>query len=192
MWRHPTSENLKNTPTLGHSQAHPPLDIVRVTSFALRKIEKHPHSWTFTKGGGPTLGPMLKSLHRGPKGGGGPDPLDPPPLDPPLIRPTYMHVCMLLCMLYIGLHTYVWIDRWMDGWMDGGWIGGWVVDGWVDGRMWIYKPIRVRPCCLYCKHTPRVYRSASYTSLYPSFCSLVVPTWTFTRSYNRTLKTVDV
>ena len=35
--------------------------------------------------GGPTLGPMLKSLHRGPKGGGGgPDPLAPPPLDPPL------------------------------------------------------------------------------------------------------------
>ena len=27
---------------------HPPLDIVRVTSSALRKIEKHPHSWTFT------------------------------------------------------------------------------------------------------------------------------------------------
>ena len=26
----------------------PPLDIVCVTSFALRKIEKHPHSWTFT------------------------------------------------------------------------------------------------------------------------------------------------
>ena len=55
----------------------PPLDIVRVTSSDLRKFEKHPHSWTFTKGGGPTLGPMLKSLHRGPKGGG-PDPLDPP------------------------------------------------------------------------------------------------------------------
>ena len=34
-------------------------------------------------GGGKMLGPMLKSLHRGPKGGGGPDPLD-PPLDPPL------------------------------------------------------------------------------------------------------------
>ena len=33
--------------------------------------------------GGPILGPMLKSLHRGTKGGG-PDPLDPPPLDPPL------------------------------------------------------------------------------------------------------------
>ena len=33
--------NLKNAPTLGHSQA-PPLDIVRVTSSALRKIEKHP------------------------------------------------------------------------------------------------------------------------------------------------------
>ena len=27
---------------------HPPLDIVRVTSSALRKVEKHPHSWTFT------------------------------------------------------------------------------------------------------------------------------------------------
>ena len=26
----------------------PPLDIVCVTSSALRKIEKHPHSWTFT------------------------------------------------------------------------------------------------------------------------------------------------
>ena len=55
-----TAENLKNTPTLGH---HKRTDIVRVTSF-VRKIEKHPHSWTFTKGGGPTLGPMLKSLHR--------------------------------------------------------------------------------------------------------------------------------
>ena len=29
-------------------QTHPPLDIVCVTSSALRKIEKHPHSWTFT------------------------------------------------------------------------------------------------------------------------------------------------
>ena len=28
-------------------QAPPPLDIVCVTSSALRKIEKHPHSWTF-------------------------------------------------------------------------------------------------------------------------------------------------
>ena len=27
---------------------HPPLEIVRVTSSALQKIEKHPHSWTFT------------------------------------------------------------------------------------------------------------------------------------------------
>ena len=34
--------------------------------------------------GGPILVPMLKSLHRGTKGGGGPDPLDPPPPDPPL------------------------------------------------------------------------------------------------------------
>ena len=36
-------------PEGGISQAPPPpLDIVCVTSFALRKIEKHPHSWTFT------------------------------------------------------------------------------------------------------------------------------------------------
>ena len=33
------------------------------------------------------MGPMLKSLHRGPKGG--PDPLDPPPLDP-LSRPYWV------------------------------------------------------------------------------------------------------
>ena len=32
------------------------------------------------KGGGPTLGPMLESLHRGPKGGSRP----PAPLDPPM------------------------------------------------------------------------------------------------------------
>ena len=49
----------------------PLLDIVCVTSSAIRKIEKHPHSWTFTKGGVQLWGPMLKSLHCGPKGGGG-------------------------------------------------------------------------------------------------------------------------
>ena len=48
-------------------------------------------------GGGPTLGPMLKSLQRGPKKGGG-RPLERPP--PPRIRP-----------------WYVWTE-WMDGWMD--------------------------------------------------------------------------
>ena len=71
----------------GFFTSTPPLalDIVRVTSSDLRKFEKHHHSWTFTKGGGPTLGPMLKSLHRGPKGGGGVrTPWTPPPLDPPL------------------------------------------------------------------------------------------------------------
>ena len=31
-WRHPPYEKLKNTPTLGHSQAPPPLDSARVTS----------------------------------------------------------------------------------------------------------------------------------------------------------------
>ena len=80
-----------------HSQAPPPpLDIVRVMWSALRKIEKHNHSWTFTKGGGPTLGPMLKSLHRGPKGGG-----SGPPGPPPWIRHyctcMYMYVTMYIC-----------------------------------------------------------------------------------------------
>ena len=40
------------------------------------------------KKGGPVLGPMLKSLHRGPKGGGGcgpPGPPPPSPLDPPMV-----------------------------------------------------------------------------------------------------------
>ena len=44
--------------------------------------------------GGPILGLMLKSLHRGTKGGG-PDPLD-PPLDPLLV-----HACTILCEVYI-------------------------------------------------------------------------------------------
>ena len=81
--RDPPSENLKNTPTLGHSQAPPRWTL---------PVWRHPHSKggqgdhpchththpgsatgvhlrsTSKKGGGPTLGPMLKSLHRGPKG----------------------------------------------------------------------------------------------------------------------------
>ena len=82
---------------------HPPLDIARVTSSALRKIENHPHSWTFTstpvththpgsatgghlrytnkKGGskrGSNFGPNVKKPTSWPKRGG-PDPLDPPP-----------------------------------------------------------------------------------------------------------------
>ena len=47
---------------------------------------------------------MLKSLHRGPKGGG-PDPLDPPP----------------------GSATE------MDGWMDGREDGGGMDGSWMDG-----------------------------------------------------------
>ena len=76
------------------TSTRPPLDIVCVTSSAIRKIEKHPHSWTFTKGGGvqlwgPTLGPNVKKPTSWPKrGGGGPDPLDPPP---PWIRHCIIH-----------------------------------------------------------------------------------------------------
>ena len=77
----------------------PPLDIVRVTSSALRKIEKHPHSWTFTstplghcpcdvihiprEGGGWSV-PVTHTLHRFsvsgqvPGGGGGDHPCHPP------------------------------------------------------------------------------------------------------------------
>ena len=57
------------SPTGGDHPCHPPpppLD----PPLHLRSTSK--------KGGCPTLGPMLKCLHRGPKGGGGPDPLDPP------------------------------------------------------------------------------------------------------------------
>ena len=78
-WRHPTSENLKNTPTLGHSQAPPPMDIVRVTSSALRKIEKtSPLLLDIHKRGGSNFGPNVKKPTSWPKRGG-PDPLDPPP-----------------------------------------------------------------------------------------------------------------
>ena len=69
----------------------PPLDIVRVTSSALRKIEKHPHSWTFTL---PKLEKHPHSWTFTSQGGGGGDrsrfkgggvitPVT-PPLDPPL------------------------------------------------------------------------------------------------------------
>ena len=68
------------TDTRFFTSTPPPLDIVRVTSSDLRKFEKHPHSWTFTKGGGSNFGPNVKKPTSWPKrGGGGPDPLDPPP-----------------------------------------------------------------------------------------------------------------
>ena len=100
-----------------HKHAPPLDDFVRVTSSALRKIEKHPHSWTFTstppplghlghcpcdvihiprRGGGDQ--PRSRTLCIGFqyrdkfKGGGGYSSL-PPPLDPPLehyiYRPGY-------------------------------------------------------------------------------------------------------
>ena len=46
VWRHPPSENLKNTPTLGHSQAPPPPWTLPVW--------RHPHS----KGGGGVITPV--------------------------------------------------------------------------------------------------------------------------------------
>ena len=61
---------LKNAPTLGHSQA-PPLDIVRVTSSALRKMERNPHSWTFTST--PPLGHYPCDVIHIPRWGGGGD-----------------------------------------------------------------------------------------------------------------------
>ena len=44
-----------------HKHPPPPLDIVRVTSSVLRKIEKHPHSWTFTSTHSDTPGPWTLS-----------------------------------------------------------------------------------------------------------------------------------
>ena len=88
-----------------HKQPPPPLDIVRVTSSALRKMGENPHSWTFTspplditrvtsstfQGGGWSV-PVSRTLCIGFqywdkfKGGGGDHPCPPPPPpDPPLV-----------------------------------------------------------------------------------------------------------
>ena len=66
----------------------PPLDIVRVTSSGV-------HLRSTSKKGGPTLGPMLKNLHRGPKGGGS---------RPPGSTTEYN---LLAPMEYISLHAGV-------------------------------------------------------------------------------------
>ena len=78
-WRHPPSENWK-TPPLLDIHKHSPLDIVRVTSSALRKIEKHPP---------PTIAAAQKKDRRCPKnwvaqklGGGAAAPPAPPPHTP--------------------------------------------------------------------------------------------------------------
>ena len=92
-------KNWKTPPLLdSHKHTHTPLDIARVTSSTFQGgagwsplSHTHPGSATGVhlrstskKGGGgprggPTLGPMLKSLHRGPKGGGVRTPWTPPP-----------------------------------------------------------------------------------------------------------------
>ena len=60
-----------------HSQAHTPLDIVRVTSSALRKSENHPHSWTFTSTPPLDIARVTSSTFQG--GGGVITPVTPPP-----------------------------------------------------------------------------------------------------------------
>ena len=52
-----------------HKHTHP-LNIVRVTSSALQKIEKHPHSWTFTSTPPPGHCPYDVIQFRGGGGGG--------------------------------------------------------------------------------------------------------------------------
>ena len=66
----------------------PPLDIVRVTSSALRKFEKHPHSWTFTSTHPLDIARVTSSTFQG-GGGAGWSPLSHThththTLDPPL------------------------------------------------------------------------------------------------------------
>ena len=101
---------------------HPPLDIVCVTSSALRKIEKHPRSWTFSstttpldiacvtsstfQGGGGVIGPGHEHFAIGFqyrdkfKGGGGVIiPVTPPP-DPPLDKKKKIVPVPLLLNLY--------------------------------------------------------------------------------------------
>ena len=53
-----------------HKHTHP-LNIVRVTSSALQKIEKHPHSWTFTSTPPPWTLPVWRHPHSAGGGGGG-------------------------------------------------------------------------------------------------------------------------
>ena len=84
-WHHPPSEKLKNTPTLGHSQAPPPLHIARVTSPTFTPVTPPP-PWIRrcilglqAKKGGSNFGPNVKKPTSWPKRGGGPDP-------PPRIR----------------------------------------------------------------------------------------------------------
>ena len=93
----------------------PPLDIVRVTSSALRKIEKHPHSWTFTSTPPPLdSARVTSSTFQGGGGGdrsrsrtlcigfqyrdkfkGGDHPCHPPPpLDPPLLYTAPLFFCL--------------------------------------------------------------------------------------------------
>ena len=71
---------LKKTPALGHIHKHPPppLDIARVTSSTPQDPPLHLRSTS--KKGGSNFGPNVKKPTSWPKGGGGgPDPLDPPP-----------------------------------------------------------------------------------------------------------------
>ena len=109
VWRHPPSEKLKNTLTLGHSQAPPPpLDIARVTS-------PNPHSplsppppldpplhlrSTSNKRGGSNFGPNVKKPTSWPKGGGVRTPWTPPPGS--ATEPTRT------CALLLTFHLFRW------------------------------------------------------------------------------------
>ena len=92
----------------GYAPAPPPWTLSAVTSSALRIIEKHPHSWTFTstrlghcpcdvihipRGGGDRSRSRTLCIgfqYRGSSRGGGDHPCHPPPppLDPPLLSET--------------------------------------------------------------------------------------------------------
>ena len=80
-------ENWETPPLLDIHKHAPPLDIVRVTSSALRKIEKHPSHHCCC----PKKGPPLPKKLSCPKAGGAAA----PPAPPRLIR---------LCL---GLHTFL-------------------------------------------------------------------------------------
>ena len=84
-------QDFSQAPPLGHC----PRDVIHIPRGGRGNYPCHTHthpgsatgvhlrSTSKKRGGGPTLGPMLKSLHRGPKGGGVRTPWT-PPLDPPL------------------------------------------------------------------------------------------------------------
>ena len=108
--------------------------------------------------GGPTLGLMLKSLHRGPKGGGGAGPPGPPPPPDPPLRFKFI--------LRSAYHPEVCIrdqDETKPHCAFTVWISGisWAESGEGGGAEHRQKELTRRRACTYGEHTASSTRSLS-------------------------------